>query len=96
MECNNRSKQEGEAAGGAQKVPVTANGSSGAAAAAASAAAASAAAAEQPGQLVEVKFRAPKAGKYDLTLFCISGAHRLSGGSFTCIWAPVAATGSAL
>ena len=28
---------------------------------------------ETPGQLVELKFRAPKAGKYDLTLYCISG-----------------------
>jgi len=28
---------------------------------------------ETPGQLVELKFRAPRAGKYDLTLFCISG-----------------------
>ncbi len=28
---------------------------------------------ETLGQLVELKFRAPKAGKYDLTLYCISG-----------------------
>jgi hypothetical protein len=28
------------------------------------------------GQRVELKFRAPRAGKYDLTLFCISGATR--------------------
>ena len=28
---------------------------------------------EIPGQLVELKFRAPRAGKYDLTLYCISG-----------------------
>ena len=28
---------------------------------------------EVPGQLVELKFRAPRAGKYDLTLYCISG-----------------------
>ncbi len=26
-----------------------------------------------PGQLVEIKFKAPRAGKYDLTLFCVSG-----------------------
>ena len=25
------------------------------------------------GQLVEIKFKAPRAGKYDLTLLCISG-----------------------
>lgn len=28
---------------------------------------------EIPGQLVELKFRAPRAGKYDLTLYCVSG-----------------------
>ena len=32
---------------------------------------------ETPGQLVELKFRAPRAGKYDLTLFCISGGDLL-------------------
>ncbi len=56
-------------------MPVTANGSSAAAAEKgeeAARAAESAAAAPQ-GQLVDVKFRAPKPGKYDLTLFCVSG-----------------------
>ncbi|EIE19320.1 hypothetical protein COCSUDRAFT_48909 [Coccomyxa subellipsoidea C-169] len=58
----------------AGEVPMTANGSSAAAAEKgeeAARAAESAAAAPQ-GQLVEVKFRAPKPGKYDLTLFCVS------------------------
>ena len=30
---------------------------------------------ETPGQLVELKFRAPRAGKYDLSLYCVSGKH---------------------
>ena len=34
---------------------------------------------ETPGQLVELKFRAPRAGKYDLTLYCISGGGPASG-----------------
>ena len=35
---------------------------------------------EDKGQLVEVRFRAPRQGKYDLTLFCLSGdAHILQG-----------------
>lgn len=56
-------------------VPVTANGSSASAAEKGGevALAADSAAAAPTGQLVEVKFRAPKAGKYDLTLYCISG-----------------------
>ncbi len=56
----------------AKAVPVTANGSS----AAAAGKGADAAGPGPQGQLVEVKFRAPKAGKYDLTLFCVSGACR--------------------
>ncbi|BDA43749.1 Translocation protein SEC63 homolog [Coccomyxa sp. Obi] len=49
-------------------VPVMANGSS----AAAAGKGGDAAGPGPQGQLVEVKFRAPKAGKYDLTLFCLS------------------------
>ena len=56
-------------------VPMTANGSSASATEKGGevALAADSAAAAPTGQLVEVKFRAPKAGKYDLTLYCISG-----------------------
>ena len=67
--CSDGRKGEAEEA---KAVPVTANGSS---AAAAGKGGVDAAGPGPQGQLVEVKFRAPKAGKYDLTLFCVSGAH---------------------
>lgn len=37
---------------------------------------------EVPGQLVELKFRAPRAGKYDLMLYCISGGAPLQASQF--------------
>ena len=37
---------------------------------------------EVPGQLVELKFRAPRAGKYDLTFYCISGGAPLQASQF--------------
>ncbi len=68
----NGAKENGEAA-----VPVTAN-SANADGPASGTNGAAAAAGEQeveetPGQLVELKFRAPRAGKYDLSLYCVSG-----------------------
>ena len=65
-------KRGGQESRGSKGVPVIANGSS------AEAAVTSGEPGEEEavplGQRVELKFRAPRAGKYDLTLFCISGA----------------------
>ena len=70
----NGAKENGEAA-----VPVTAS-SANADGSASGTNGTAAAAGEQeveetPGQLVELKFRAPRAGKYDLSLYCVSGKY---------------------